>query len=234
MSLAGYTTTTVFPDPDPETTSCDRRLFEVGLQTDTWATCHDRVSGTSGADSDAYLAVHISTGSGTDGFRYLLRSQIFFDSSAIPDTDTVSAATLSIYGTDKADVGTAINPTCNIFGSTSVATTTIPDSDFSALNATAKCDTAITYANWSTAGYNDFTLNASGLADVSKTGLSRFAWREAAYDAPNSAPTWSAATDHRINGNSADVAGTANDPKLVVTHAAVAAIAASRRIIITT
>ncbi len=78
--------------------------------------------------------------------------------------------------------------------------------------------TAITYTNWSTTGYNDFALNASGLAAISKTGVSKFSTRNANYDVANVAPPWRVDAGTHIIAYAADQAGTANDPKLVVVH----------------
>src|SRR3989344_4566684 len=91
--------------------------------------------------------------------------------------------------------------------------------DYTTLGTTALA-TAISYTNWSISDYNDFTLNSSGLAQISKTGISKFGMREASYDVANTQPTWGSGQEFSVSGRFADKAGTSEDPKLVVTHSA--------------
>ena len=75
----------------------------------------------------------------------------------------------------------------------------------------------ITIASWSTAGYNNFTLNAAGISNINKTGASWFGTRLSG-DFDNSEPVYSASLIARVNIYLADNTGTTNDPKLVVIH----------------
>jgi len=61
-------------------------------------------------------------------------------------------------------------------------------------------------------------LNATGRGNVSLTGISKFGSRNANYDVANSAPAFTAFASNGIQIYFADQAGTANDPKLVVTY----------------
>jgi hypothetical protein len=76
----------------------------------------------------------------------------------------------------------------------------------------------ITYANWSTSAYNDFTFNATGIGNVSKTGFSKFGVRNPNYDVANTPPTWSSGVTSHMQCYFSDEAGTTSDPKLVVTY----------------
>ena len=89
--------------------------------------------------------------------------------------------------------------------------------DFDSLGTTT-FSTAITNTSWSTTGYNDFVLNASGLAAITVTGVSKFGAKETTYDLGGATPTWAADSDNSISGYFADETGTANDPKLVIEH----------------
>ena len=65
----------------------------------------------------------------------------------------------------------------------------------------------------STDQYNDFALNASGLSNISKTGVSKFGLRltqEIAGD-----PTWVSEATNSLRFQAADGA---NAPKLIVTY----------------
>src|SRR5207249_11810531 len=76
--------------------------------------------------------------------------------------------------------------------------------------------TAITYAGWSTSGYNNFQLNAGGLAAISTTSIAKFGTRDALYDVANSAPPWTPGQASYSVAYYADQAGTSQDPKLTV------------------
>ena len=77
----------------------------------------------------------------------------------------------------------------------------------------------MTYAAFTIGAYNDYTFNATGRGNLSKTAISKFAWKNANYDADNVTPGDGTFT---MGGYSADQAGTSSDPKFVVTHTAVA------------
>jgi hypothetical protein len=218
-----HTTTTVYPDPNPETTTMDGNAFRfLGVGSgEAWGTL--RVgAGTGSADSSAddyYVEIGNDT---TVNWRILFRSIFLFDTSSIPDTDIISAGTLSLRGNSKSD-GVSITPDLNIYASTPASNTAIANADYNQTGGSSPTafSTAVTYAGFSTSGYTDFALNASGLAAISKTGVSKFSARNANYDAANSAPTNpGAATVSILQGYFADQSGTTSDPKLVVTHAA--------------
>jgi len=73
----------------------------------------------------------------------------------------------------------------------------------------------LAWASWvDTAGtYNDFTLNANGISNISKTGITYFGARDS-LDTANTTPTG----NNNWNFNSSNGAGTTTDPKLVVTY----------------
>jgi hypothetical protein len=215
----GLTTTTVYPDPSPETTTVDGGVATLDATTG-WANVRAATSGSHADDSSAQLqdsghgVVGIVGYGGTDW--NIVRAFILFDTSAITDTDTVSATTLSLYGTAKGDTMdddanaymsvTASNPSSN----TALATADIDnvsDTEFA---------TGIDIDSFSTAGYNDYAFNASGIAAVSLTGVSKFAWREG-HDIVNDQPASSSGFNF-ARAYSADQTGTSTDPKLVVVH----------------
>ena len=71
-------------------------------------------------------------------------------------------------------------------------------------------------------GANVFTINATGIGNISKTALSWFGCRLSS-DFDNSAPTWSSNVASGVSANFADQTGTSIDPLLTVVHAAAAA-----------
>ena len=209
----GFDTLTVYPDADPESTSMDAHVLSL-LTNETWDNVHTGTTTTSSDDSPALLLT-ISPGSSSDTWNRIYRTFTLFDTSALTSGVTVSNAVLSIYGYDKYD-DTTVNPTINVYATTPASNTAIADSDFNNIGTVAQCDTAITYAGFSTTGYNDFTLNATGIGNVSKTGISKFGLREVIYDVADSAPTWNASLYVQFASRSADHGS--DKPKLVVTY----------------
>ena len=214
----GNTTSTFYPDADPETTSMDGDVFRSGTN-ETWATMRDGAgTGDDGAIRNPQINARLETG--TSGYSTLARSIILFDTSSIPDTDTIDSATMSVYGaTDSANNWT-IDFAINIYTSTPASNTAIATADYIQVGTTAQA-TARVFSAFSASAYNDFVLNATGLGNISKTGITKFGMR-IVHDADNTEPTFEASKDCLIKANSADQTGTANDPKLVVVHSAVA------------
>lgn len=212
----GNTTTTVYPDAgDPGSTTVDgsvRRELVAGSG-ETWSNLVTGAGTGKQTLSTAGSTFTIQGDSTLDQWIQCLRSIYLFDTSSIPDTETIDSAILSLRGTDKFD-GLSITPTVNIYASTPASNTTLANADYGQTGSTAFA-TAITYANWSTTGYNDFTLNSSGLTNISATGVSKFSARNPTFDVANSPPTWANNYSEMLN-NYADEAGTTSDPKLVV------------------
>jgi len=194
---------------------------DVGVLADTWANVRGASTGTTaqtnGADG---IACQLRTGDPDNTWRVITRSFFLFDTSALPDTDTIDSATISLYGevvTTNANIPTqSIVPVA----STPASDTTITTADFDQLGNTA-FSTGIAFTSFSTSAYNDFALNASGLSAISKTGISKFGFRTVS-DQSNTEPSvsiWNEDTT-RIIVWLVDWEGTANDPKLVVVHEA--------------
>lgn len=213
-------TDTFFPDPNPETTSQDCEVVEayaVGSGI-SWATIIANPGNTVSNDQASGSWFNFRSDTGTDLWRVLNRGIVLFDTSSIPDANTTDSSTLSLFGTAKADPFTN-TPNINVYSSAPASNTDCVAGDYDSLGSTA-FSTAITFANWSTTAYNDFALNSSGLANISKTGVSKFGIRNANYDVAAVAPTWGSNDRSYMEGYFAEQTGTANDPKLVVTHSA--------------
>lgn len=157
-------------------------------------------------------------GNSTNLWRSIIRSMFTFPTASLPDTDTISQAVFSVYAFTPSG---GITGSVNVYDANPASMTTLDGGggDFDAVGSTAFSDTPITSANWGNAAYEDFTLNASGLANISKTGNSAFALRMVE-DATNSAPTWLTSNGLEFNHYYADRTGTSEDPKLVITHEA--------------
>lgn len=214
-----FTVTTVYPDPDPETATVDGYVAdEPGGAGVAWATLIAN-PGTDAFDSGSPSNVtRIWGGTTSNQFARLWRSIFLFDASSIPDGDDISAVIMSVKGTAKTDSLNA-TPDINVYSSAPASNTGLVAGDFDSLGSTAFA-TAITYANYSATAYNDFTFNATGRSNTSKTAVSKFGLRNANYDVAAVAPAWANNLASDFTAEYAEVAGTTSDPKLEVTHAA--------------
>lgn len=202
-----------YPDANPETASVDGYVSR-SVSSEIWSSLTSG-AGTGKSDSGTFLANYIAASTTSNQFAILYRNIMLFDTSGLPDTAVVSAATLSIYGASKADSLSAA-PDSNIYSSTPASNTALANADYGNLGSTA-FSTAITYSSISTSGYNDFALNASGISAISLTGISKFGLRNANYDVANSAPNWVSNAWTQVQFYASE-GGAGFKPKLVVTY----------------
>lgn len=108
--------------------------------------------------------------SNVDRFDSLLRAIFCFDTSDLPDNCYISSATLALYGESKTNA--LGNTALHVVASTPASTSTLANSDYAQLGSTSFGSVA--YDDFSTVGYNTITLNADGINNISKTGVSKF------------------------------------------------------------
>ena len=151
------------------------------------------------------------------GTYYIYRTLMTFDTSIISAGDTITSATLSLYSTtinQQVEAPYPSNP--QIVSATPAANNNIVLGDFDQIGSTVFSDSAPTLATFAaTAAYHGFALNSSGIANINKGGISKFAVR-GTNDLNNTAPSARSYGDFYT----ADQTGTANDPKLVVVTSA--------------
>lgn len=203
----GNTTTTIYPDAHPETSTVDGSVTN-GFNAN-WATVRNGVTGTSANDNaaeDRAFQTHF-----TGGNYFVQRGFFLFNTASIPDADTVSSATFSLF-TGSTGIQTGGGGDVDIVSSSPASNTAIVTADFDQVGSVSFATAALT--SLSAGAYNDFSLDANGVANVSKTGVSKFGVR-GSKDLDNVAPTGESGWFVYY----ADQSGTTNDPKLVVVHA---------------
>lgn len=211
----GFDTLTCYPDADVESYTVDGFLGATGTNV-TWATLTGS-AGSNAYDADANQGgVYLKAGTTLDKYEELRRSIFLFKTSDLTSFAVISSAVLSIYSNSKSD-GLSATPNVNIYSSAPASNTALDAGDFDSLGST-EFATSIAYADWSIVGYNDFTLNASGLAAISKTDISKFGARNANYDVANVAPNWVSGGYSGFSFYFADQTGVTKDPRLVVTY----------------
>ena len=183
----GFDTLTVYPDEDPESTSVDGYVYHQEIAA-SWATI---VAGAGTTANDTIsvgdYVIQYTNWDGQGSWQFIKRGIFLFDTSALTSGATISAAVMSLYGTGKTDESST-TPDINIYTSNPASNTAVVAGDYNSLGSVAQCDSVITYANWGTSGYNNFTLNSTGRGNVSKTSISKFGARNANYDVANSEP----------------------------------------------
>ena len=204
--------TTFYPDAHEETSSVDGDVTHYDSGGLDWAVIRGG-AGTEAYDEGTTLRCTVEGDSITDKYDRFRKPIFLFDTSALGAGAEISAATLSLYGGTKDD--TLYTPSINIVASAPASNTVLAAGDFNSLGSVKFCDTDIAYADWAN-DYNDFILNASGLAAIDKEGVSKFGGRETAKELPDIEPTW-ANDDAELHMYAADQ-GTGYKPKLVVTY----------------
>ena len=210
----GLTISTFYPDPDPETNTVDGWVLDnTGNQ--TWAVKR-AAAGDSFGDSGAFNNTPLLQRNGADDYSNLWRSVFLFDTDAI-GTDSISAATLSLYGSDFA---ATLGGNITIVLSNPASNTALATADYEITahwTMTQQNTTDIAISSWVNA-YNDFALNATGIGNINKTGITKFG-AVTSWDRTNTAPGAGVGYDY-VGCQFAETTGTSQDPKLVVTHAA--------------
>ena len=210
----GNTTSTFYPDAGTVGTTVDGHASRTGV-VENWATLRGG-AGTGVSNSTlplyAYLLSHTTSGQ----YQQLARSIFLFDTSTI-GTDTIVSTTLSLYSTEVIDSFNSAGALA-IVESTPASNNVLVAGDFTNVGSTLQASTILISA-MTVNTYSTWTLNATGLSNISKTGITKFGLRLEA-DRSNTEPTWVSNVYQGISWASADNAGTASDPKLVVVHSA--------------
>ena len=220
----GFSTLTAYPVPG---TTVDGYVGRFASAT-SWAS----ITGGAGNEYDYTSANTEYVGFNIDNpnnlFLEVVRCIFLFNTSSLTSGATISAAIMSLYGSGKNNGTTLTTGNIDIYTSSPASNTVLANSDYANLGATSQTGSPITYTAFSTSGYNDFTFNATGRGNVSKTDVSKFGARNAIWDANGVAPPFgTAGSSWNISGYYSDQSGTSQDPKLVVTYTVATASGAS-------
>lgn len=207
----------VYPDAGSGSTTVDGTVARSPSPAENFATIRAGAGEdvNTNATQDYYGWMHSTTT--TDLYDTLYRAILTFATSTIGAGSTISSVTLSLRGSLKTNaLGSA---DLHVGAATPAANNTLAASDYGQCGSTSFGSVA--YADYNTGGYNDIVLDANGIANVSKTGISRFCTR-LSWDMLNSAPTWASNKHTYIYGYFTDNSGTTNDPKLTVVYSTTA------------
>jgi hypothetical protein len=214
----GFDSLTAYPDPNPETTSCDGRVSRYLYGgSESWATI---CAGDGNSFDNDFSLIHwcewLATTT-TDEFEEMHRSMALFDTAALGPGAVISNATLSVYGDSKVDPSGAA-PNVDIYTASPASNTALDFADYGQCGTTSLTGAPIAYASVTIGGYNACVLNAAGIANIVTVGVSKFGFRNANYDVAGVSPAWASAARTYVRFSSADATGSAQDPNLVVTY----------------
>lgn len=171
----------------------------------------------------------IATGAGitvgkTGGGAFVVYRGFFpFDTSAINDTDPITSATFSFFVPDVSDSDNDANAYLTVLLSSQASNTTLTTSDHGSIGTTEQIDAGMRkdITSISASAYLDFTLNATGRGNISKTSYTKLGVREG-HDFANDAYTGANGTRSGTGVRFSEFAGTSSDPKLVIEHGSAA------------
>lgn len=165
-------TYTFYPAAGTANVTVDGTVQRTGAPGATWSQTHDG-AGTLANPTGAALNFGYIDGRGAD-YELIVRSIFTFDTSTLPDTETISSAKLSLCSGGIIDT---LNQSMIICSSNPAANDNLVASDYNYNNfgtATAFSTVDVTSLSNVDGTYNDFDLNASGIANINKTGISKF------------------------------------------------------------
>jgi len=212
----GNTTSTFYPAAGANS-PVDGRVGRGGNE--TFSNKRNNTTGTyttvTGASASSPSLYSIAS---TDIYSALARTIFGFDTSIL-GSDTITSATLSIRGIGGKSTGLG-DTNFEIVSASPASPSNITNSDYNIANfGSTAFSSGVTIGGMSIAAYTNFTLNASGISHINKTGNTFFGGL-LGFDFNNSAPTWVASSFTGIDVAFAETSGTINDPKLVVEHEA--------------
>ncbi len=212
---AGFDVLTVYPDPDPETTTVDGGLRR-GQASATFSDLRDG-TGTGQFPSTATgIFAGLDASTTTDEYTLMRKFVALFDTSPLTGGADVNSATVSLFaGSPGKSNGLGETP-IHVALSSPTTDTNLVDADYQRVGRLSFG--SIAYAAWTASVYNVFTLNATGLIAIATRGISKFSTQTDWDLNDNFTGTWASEAGSNYDGFYADQAGLANDPKLDVTY----------------
>lgn len=206
----------VFTDTDstfnPEPSGSQVNDFDgnVAHSNATWATAHAAAAAVDVVrDTEAVELSRVNTSYRIDRLLYGYNTGV-----VIPDTDTVTAVTNTVYVTDKTDSNEAGSyMVVTALSAAPASATSITNTDY-ALKTSTEWSNQMDLTAVSEGATNTFTYTATGLAGISKTGIT---WQmiRVGYDVSATQPANANGFESTNMSESAS-----NDPLLTVTHGA--------------
>lgn len=208
-----FLTTTTF---NPDASSVDGDVYrEIADPGEVWGTIKAGAgTGTDATSATFYAFKSRASGTTSPNFIRFRRGIVGFLTSSLGTGVNISSATFSTYGSSVLQEDATVAPSLNVYGATLSSNTALANTDFANVASTS-FSTTIPYASIVTSAYNDWVLNANGIANINITGNSNFSIRDSVYDVGGSTPGYLSTAEENIVMQSSEGA---NKPKLVVIY----------------
>jgi len=206
---------TFYPDADPETSSVDGYVLHYKSTGTSLSVL--RSGGGTGAADDISEPIQIAGIYYTSAYGYigLYRGVFLFDTSTLNGA-SVDATTLSLFITSQGSTTGFPYRKFGIYSSNPANNTYLTASDY--YYATHFGSTAFAVRDsFSIPYYNDFSLDANGIANINATGISKFGVREVYYDQQAHDPPSPAEYGPLLKGYYSEK-GSGYKPKLTITY----------------
>lgn len=208
-------TMTFYPSPgDPGANSWDSHISRQGVN-EPWATIRGAAAATFTAQTADEMSAYFEVSGTNNQWAVLQRSGIGFYTANLTASANILSATLSLRGAQSWNTLGA-SPYYNVYTFTPSSNSSVAVGDYNK-GGTTGLSIPKAHSNITTTGYNNWELNASGIAHIKTTSVSWFMFKEENYDANNTAPPWVAGKYTGVSVNQADK-GTGFQPRLVVIY----------------
>lgn len=181
---------------------------------ETWATMRAG-TGTTVRDQDdgTSEAIALRTDA-SNTFDIMRRAEFSVDTSSIPDTATIVSAKLRLYVNSKSE--TLASQALTLCNGGPASNTQIATTDYeNNVSNTTQWGDSVALSAITTSAYNEWNFNATGLANISKTGHTKFQLRFES-ERTNTEPSHSANQTADMNWNFGNAAS--NKAELVVVY----------------
>lgn len=184
--------------------------YEAGV--DVWDECHDATTPTETNSTSVSAGARITASNLGDGINYFVkiyRGVLYFDTSSLPDSCTISSATLQLYVisnyTELHSTDIILQATDGDYDHTGWS------NDYGQLNS----------SSITTGQYNTWTLTSAGKSAINKTGTTTIGIREEYHDEDDNPPSGTYTNAYNGIWFYAYEKGEGYWPQLVVTYTAV-------------
>ena len=211
------------PDAHTESSSFDGYIRNSECSpAQPWCGMQSATCGNCANDSGANMNIGYSSAGGGCCCRFgrIDRTYITFDTSTIPCANVISGATLGVVAI------TVVNTFCGgdsaiLVTNTVSSATGLAVADFNNVGTVNQATATIPLAciTADSCAYTTFTLNSTGIGNITKDGATKFALR-ALKDSTDTKPTWAAARYTQVTMETADGCLSCKEAILTVTHGA--------------
>lgn len=210
-------TLVIYPDAGTGATTCDSVMAREGVD-EAFSTIRAG-AGVGSYPTSNELDVGLWGSTTNNQFKNLWRAGYGFNSAALGASAVISAANLSIvlFNPINTGVGALSYGVVGFLPSTNNDFVAADYGNFGTTRLASDIATASLVADGAT--YNDWALNATGLAFINKVGVTNLGHRfKDDIDGTTTQIVWSSNVNSLIAIYSADNAGTTKDPKLTITY----------------